>query len=59
LRIESYFRRYTNTGHHKDLNLSTFPHHKHEGSKDNVVISSAPDLATVLDEIGQLIHLFS
>jgi len=49
--------RYDNTGHHQDLNLSTYPHHKHEGSEANVVVSSIPDLATVLDEIGQLIQL--
>jgi hypothetical protein len=49
--------RYDNTGHHKNLNLSTYPHHKHDGSEHNVVISSVPDLAAVLDEIGQLIHL--
>ena len=25
--------RYDNTGHHKNLNLPTYPHHKHEGSE--------------------------
>ncbi|GJQ51057.1 MAG: DUF6516 family protein [Candidatus Kuenenia stuttgartiensis] len=25
--------RYDNTGHHKKLNLSTHPHHKHEGRR--------------------------
>ena len=43
--------RYDNTGHHKDLNLATYPHHKHDGSEDNVVASPAPDLAAVLEEI--------
>jgi hypothetical protein len=23
-----------NTGHHKDLNLPTYPHHKHDGHED-------------------------
>ena len=43
--------RYDNTGHHKDLNLPTYPHHKHDGSEDNVVASPAPDFVTVLKEI--------
>lgn len=43
--------RYDNTGHHKKLNLSTYPHHKHDNSEDNIIPSSAPDLAAVLDEI--------
>ncbi|BBO18557.1 conserved hypothetical protein [Candidatus Brocadia pituitae] len=42
--------RYDNTGHHKKLNLSTHPHHKHEGSDDNVVPSAAKDLANILKE---------
>jgi hypothetical protein len=49
--------RYDNTGHHRKLNLPTYPHHKHEGSEDNVIASSAPDLTKVLDEIEALIHL--
>lgn len=49
--------RYDNTGHHKKLNLPTYPHHKHEGAQNNIVPSSAPDLATVLTEIEQLIKL--
>ena len=71
LRIEAYFQqvrnvietsnvlilRYDNTGHHRKLNLSTFPHHKHEGSENNVVSSSAPVLADVLDEIEDLVQL--
>ena len=28
--------RYDNTGHHRKLNLPTYPHHKHEGNDDNV-----------------------
>jgi hypothetical protein len=43
--------RYDNTPHHKKLNLSTYPHHKHEGSQENVIISSAPMLAEVLGKI--------
>jgi hypothetical protein len=49
--------RYDNTGHHKKLNLPTYPHHKHEGSEHNVVASSAPDLAVVLSEIETLVEL--
>ena len=47
--------RYDNTEHHP--NLSTFPHHKHEGSEDNVIASSAPTLAQVLAEIELLVRL--
>ncbi len=47
--------RYDNTGHHKKLNLSTHPHHKHEGSDNNVVPSAAKDLANVLKEIELLV----
>ncbi len=43
--------RYDNTGHHRKRNLSTYPHHKHEGGEENVVISAAPDLAQVLDQV--------
>jgi len=49
--------RYDNTGHHKKLNLPTYPHHKHEGSEYNVVASPAPDLAAVLSEIEILVEL--
>ena len=49
--------RYDNTGHHKKLGLSTYPHHKHDGGEDNVIPSSAPDLATVLQEIEFLVQL--
>jgi hypothetical protein len=49
--------RYDNTGHHKKLNLPTYPHHKHEGSEDNVVASPAPDLVAVLGEIETLVQL--
>ena len=33
--------RYDNTEHHQKLNLPTFPHHKHDGSEDNVIKSDA------------------
>jgi len=49
--------RYDNTGHHKKLGLSTYPHHKHEGSEDDVVPSAAPDLSTVLQKIESLVQL--
>ena len=49
--------RYDNTGHHKQLNLFTYPHHKHEGSEQQVVPSSAPDLAAVLGEVETLVQL--
>jgi hypothetical protein len=49
--------RYDNTGHYKDLNLPTHPHHKHEGSEENVIASSAPDLAAVLKEVEILLPL--
>lgn len=49
--------RYDNSGHHKKLNLPTYPHHKHDGSESNVVASLSPDLRTVLEEIETLIDL--
>lgn len=49
--------RYDNTGHHRTLNLPTYPHHKHEGSEDNVVASPAPDLVAVLSQIETLVQL--
>lgn len=47
--------RYDNTGHHKKLNLSTYPHHKHDGSEDNVIESLPVELSVVLEEIEKLI----
>ena len=49
--------RYDDTGHHKKLNLSTYPHHKHEGSEDNIVASPAPFLLAVLNEVEKLVQL--
>ncbi|MFB2935678.1 DUF6516 family protein [Aerosakkonemataceae cyanobacterium BLCC-F154] len=47
--------RYDNVEHHKKLNLPNYPHHKHDGSEDNVISSNAPMLADVLDEIATLL----
>lgn len=49
--------RYDDTGHHKDLDLPTVPHHKHEGAEDEVIASSAPDLTAVLTEIEAMINI--
>jgi len=46
--------RYDNTGHHRKLQLSTYPHHKHEGSEENIIPSSAPVLEEVLKEIERV-----
>ena len=47
--------RYDNTEHHRKLNLPTFPHHKHDGSEDNVITSDAPFLAEVLNEVAKIL----
>lgn len=49
----SLILRYDNTAHYPDLPNS--PHHKHDGDKDTVVSSSAPDLSAVLREIETLL----
>lgn len=49
--------RYDETGHHKELNIPTFPHHKHEGREDNIIASAAPDLTAVLAEIESMIKI--
>lgn len=49
--------RYDNTGHHRKLNLPTYPHHKHEGCETNVVASPGPELAAVLAEIEAFVQL--
>lgn len=51
--------RYDNTGHHRKLNLPTYPHHKHVGSKNRVMESTAPTLTDVLVEIQTLVTLSS
>ncbi len=43
--------RYDNTPHHQKLNLTTFPHHKHDGQEKNVIASDAPMIWDVLSEI--------
>jgi hypothetical protein len=48
--------RYDNTGHHKQLNLPSYPHHKHAGSDDQILPSSAPDVAAVLVDIARLVR---
>ena len=48
--------RYDNSGHHKKLGLSTYPHHKHDGVETRVIPSAAPDLATVLQEVESFIQ---
>jgi hypothetical protein len=48
--------RYDNTEHHKKLNLPNYPHHKHDGSQDNIVSSNAPTLAEVLEEIEGMLE---
>ncbi|WP_293075095.1 DUF6516 family protein [Okeania sp. SIO3B5] len=48
--------RYDNTRHHKKLNLPNFPHHKHEGSQENVISSNAPNLVDVLQEIENILR---
>ena len=48
--------RYDNTEHHKKLNLPNYPHHKHDGSQDNIISSNAPTLADVLEEIEGILE---
>lgn len=50
--------RYDNTPHHKKLQLPTYPHHKHDGSEENVIISPAPILLEVLQEVTASIERF-
>ncbi len=53
---QQFVFRYDNTGHHRQLGLPTYPHHKHDGREDKVIASPAPDLPAVLNEIGGLIQ---
>lgn len=48
--------RYDNTEHHRKLNLPTFPHHKHNGSEQNVIKSDAPFLVEVLQEVEKTLE---
>jgi hypothetical protein len=43
--------RYDNTGHHKRLNIQSYPHHKHLPGGDVVNSSPIPALSDVLGEI--------
>ncbi len=56
---EKIIFRYDNTGHHKNLNLSSYPHHKHAGSESNIILSTAPVLKDVLQEIELLMDIFN
>lgn len=47
--------RYDNSPHFP--HLSTFPHHKHDGSEPNVINATPARLAAVLDEIRSLLKL--
>lgn len=48
--------RYDNADHKPKLNLPNLPHHKHEESEENIVVSSAPILAEVLQEIFDTLY---
>ena len=48
--------RYDNAPHHQKLNLSSFPHHKHDRHEDRIVISKAPFLEEIFQEIEQIIN---
>ncbi|MDY6804365.1 MAG: DUF6516 family protein [Cyanobacteriota bacterium] len=48
--------RYDNAEHHQELNLPTFPHHKHEGREDNILSSNAPTFAEILEEIQRMLE---
>jgi hypothetical protein len=47
--------RYDNAPHHQKLNISTFPHHKHQQQENNIVPSEAPFLEEICQEIEQII----
>lgn len=47
--------RYDNADHKPKLNLPNLPHHKHDESEENIIASSAPTLAEVLQEIDELL----
>jgi len=47
--------RYDNADHKPKLNLPNLPHHKHQESEENIISSSAPTLAEVLEEIEALL----
>ncbi|MDJ0658653.1 MAG: DUF6516 family protein [Crocosphaera sp.] len=43
--------RYDNALHHQKLNLSSFPHHKHERKEDNIIGSNTANLSDIFREI--------
>ncbi|MFN6143046.1 MAG: DUF6516 family protein [Pseudanabaena sp.] len=47
--------RYDNAPHHQKLNISTFPHHKHQQQENNIVSSNAPFIEEICQEIEQII----
>jgi hypothetical protein len=49
--------RYDNSGHHKRLRLSSFPHHKHIGSERVVATAPVPTLPEILSEIERKLVL--
>lgn len=49
--------RYDNTRHHRDRNLPTYPHHKHEGEEARIVASAPQDLAGILKQVEGLVRL--
>ncbi len=49
--------RYDNTGHHRKRHISTYLHHKHDGSEENVIASPGPDLAEVIAKIQQIVMI--
>lgn len=53
---KKFIFRYDNTGHHKKLRLPTHPHHKHDGSQNNVIPSNPPGLSAVLQEIERMVR---
>ena len=57
--VNNLFFRYDDVDHHDKLDLSTHPHHKHDGSEANIVESNAPTLADVLEEIELMLRLDS
>jgi len=48
--------RYDNAPHHQKLNISTFPHHKHQQQENNIIASDAPILEEICQEIEQIIR---
>ncbi|MFN5515648.1 MAG: DUF6516 family protein [Cyanobacteriota bacterium] len=48
--------RYDNAPHHQKLNLSSFPHHKHDRHEDRIIASTAPFLEDIFQEIEQIIN---